>query len=171
MYSKVSRYSLYGVLVLSFLIQLLFLDNMKVAGVKPDILAITVVFFAIFFGPGIGAEAGLVSGLLKDVYSLDIFGANSVLMLLMGFVVGVLSPKIFKESKLTQLSIVFLSSVLYMTAHYLLSSFILSSAYASLYEYMYNLILPSSLYTALLSAVIFPFLVNRYHLKEQAEYL
>jgi rod shape-determining protein MreD len=166
-----NRYSLYIVLAAAFLIQLLFLDHIKIAGAKPDLLVLLTVFFAIFFGPGAGAEAGFLSGLFKDAYSLDIFGVNTVLLSLTGLIAGSLSPKLFRESKLTQGLLVFAFSVLYMTIHYFASSLILKITYATLPEYLYGLILPSSLYTAMLSAILFPVLINRYRLKEDAEYL
>ncbi len=166
-----NRYSLYIILIAAFLIQLLFLDHIKIAHVKPDLLVLLVVFFAIFFGPGTGAEAGFVSGLFKDTYSLDIFGVNSVLLSLTGLIAGMLSPKLFKESKLTQILLVFAFSVLYMVIHYFVSSLILKITYVTLPEYLYSLILPSSFYTAMLSIIIFPALINIYRLKENAEYL
>ena len=166
-----NRYSLYIILIAAFLIQLLFLDHIKIASAKPDLLVLLVVFFAIFFGPGTGAEAGFVSGLFKDTYSLDIFGVNIVLLSLTGLIAGMLSPKLFRESKLTQVLLVFASSVLYMIIHYFVSSLILKITYVTLPEYLYGLILPSSFYTATLSIIIFPALINIYRLKENAEYL
>ena len=171
MHNKIKRHVLYVILIVAFLIQFLFLDHIKIAGAKPDLLVLLTVFFAIFFGPGIGAEAGLLSGLFKDIYSLDIFGVNSILLSLMGLIMGVLSPKLFKESKLTQGLLVFSSSMLYMIAHYFVSSLILKITYITLPEYLYGLILPSSFYTAMISLLLFPVLINRYHLKENAEYL
>jgi len=170
-YSKINRWSLYSVLTAAFLIQLLLLDYIKIAGAKPDLLILLVVFFAIFFGPGTGAEAGFVAGLFKDTYSLDIFGANIVLLSLTGIIAGILSPKLFKESRLTQGLLVFAFSILYMVIHYFISSLVLKITYVTLSEYLYGLILPSSLYTATLSIIIFPILIDRYRLKERAEYL
>jgi len=165
------RFPLYIILIAAFLIQLLFLDRIKIAGIKPDLLVLLVVFFAIFFGPSTGVEAGFVSGLFKDTYSLDIFGVNIVLLSLTGLIVGRVSPKLFKESKLTQGLLVFVSSVLYMITHYFASSLILKITYVTLPEYLYGLILPSSFYTTMISLLLFPALINRYRLKENAEYL
>jgi len=170
-HNKVNRYSFYIVLIAAFLIQLLLLDRIKIAGAKPDLLVLLVVFFAIFFGSGAGIEAGFIAGLLKDLYSLDIFGMNIILLSLTGLIAGMLSPKLFRESKLTQFLLVFVSSVLYMIIHYFASSLILKITYVTLPEYLYGLILPSSLYTALLSLFLFPVLIKRYHLKDNAEYL
>ncbi|MDO8536132.1 MAG: rod shape-determining protein MreD [Candidatus Omnitrophota bacterium] len=171
MYNKMKRSSLYIILIAFFLIQLLFLDHLKIMHAKPDLLVLMVVFFAIFFGPGIGLEAGFASGLLKDMYSVDIFGVNIILLSLVGLIVGMLSPKLFKESKLTQGILIFASSGIYMIVHYFASSLILKTTYAALPDYLYSLILPSSIYTAVLSIILFPILIDRYHLKENAEYL
>ena len=166
-----NRYSLYIILIAAFLIQLLSLDHIKIVSVKPDLLVLLVVFFAIFFGPGAGAEAGFVAGLFKDTYSLDIFGVNIVLLSLTGLIAGMLSPKLFRESKLTQLLLVFASSALCMVIHYFASSLILKITYVTLPDYLYGLIFPSSFYTAILSFFLFPALIDRYRLKENAEYL
>jgi rod shape-determining protein MreD len=166
-----NRFPLYIILIAAFLIQLLFLDHIKIALAKPDLLVLLVVFFALFFGPGTGAEAGFVAGLFKDAYSLDIFGVNVMLLSLMGIITGILSPKLFRESKLTQALLVFTSSMLYMIVHYFVSSLILKITYVTLPEYIYGLILPSSFYTSIISVPIFSILINKYRLKENAEYL
>lgn len=171
MHNKISRISLYAALIAAFFIQVLFLDYIKIALARPDLLALLVVFFSIFFGPGIGIEAGFLSGLLKDVYSLDIFGANTLILSLTGLIAGTLSQKFFKESRLTQALLVFAFSIFGMVAHFFLSLLISKVTYVSLPEYLLGLIIPSSLYTAALSALIFPALINYYRLKENEEYL
>ena len=54
MYNKVNRVALYFSLTAALIIQLLFADSIKIAGAKPDLLVLMVVFFAIFFGTGEG---------------------------------------------------------------------------------------------------------------------
>ena len=171
MHNKISRVSLYLSLIAALLIQLLLLDYVKIAEAKPDLLVLLVVFFAIFFGPGIGLEAGLVSGLFKDIYSLDIFGVNTLALALTGLIAGIVSPKFFRESKLTQAMFVFTFSVFYMVIHYFAVAFVLKITHVGLPEYLFGLILPSSLYTGIVSFFIFPILIRRYHLKENEEYL
>ncbi|MDP2929977.1 MAG: rod shape-determining protein MreD [Candidatus Omnitrophota bacterium] len=171
MHNKISRFSLYLSLIAAFLIQLLFLDYVKIAQVKPDLMALLVIFFSIFFGPGIGLEAGFAAGLFKDIYSLDIFGVNTLTLSLTGLAAGIVSPKFFRESKLTQTMLVFIFSALYMTIHCFAALLILKITYTNLPEYLFGLILPSSLYTTVISFFIFPILINRYRLKKNEEYL
>ena len=171
MYNKINRFSLYLSLIAALLIQLLFLDHVKVANAKPDLMALLVIFFSIFFGPGIGLEAGFFAGLGKDIYSLDIFGVNTLTLSLTGLVAGLVSPKFFRESKLTQAMLVFIFSVFYMAIHCFDALLVLKITYVSLPEYLFSLILPSSLYTTVVSFFIFPILINRYRLKKNEEYL
>jgi rod shape-determining protein MreD len=167
----VRRLPVYTLLIAVFLMQLLLLDHVKIGSAKPDLLALLVIFFAIFFGAGAGSEMGFVAGLFKDIYSLDTFGVNTVLLSFAGLVAGGLSPKLFRESKITQFLLVFVFSVLYMSSHYFISLLMLKVSYATFTECLRGFILPSSFYTAVLSFFIFPILINRWRLKESAEYL
>lgn len=171
MYNKVGSFSLFIILLLAFTIQVTILEYIKLAGARPDIMVLFVVFFGLFFGAGTGFEAGLISGLLKDIYSLDIFGVNTVILALTGLIVGALSPKFFKESIFTQFTIVFVFMLVSMLAHFAVSSLIRKITYISMPEYLFRLIIPSSLYTALLSFAVFPILIKRYHLNEKEDYL
>ena len=171
MHNKISRVSLYLSLVAALLIQLLLIDHVKIAEAKPDLSVLLVIFFSIFFGPGIGLEAGFVSGLFKDIYSLDIFGVNTLALALTGFIAGVVSPKFFRESRLTQVMFVFTFSVFYMILHYFAVAFVLKITHIGLPEYLFGLILPSSLYTGIISFFIFPILIRIYRLKRNEEYL
>ena len=171
MHNKINRFSIYSALIVAFMAQLLFLDYVKIGGAKPDLFVMLVVFFSIFFGPVLGIEAGLVSGLFKDIYSLDIFGVNTLTLSLTGFIAGVVSPKFFRESKFTQAMLVFAFSILSMIVHYYALSIMSKTVNVGLAEYLFSLFIPSSLYTSVLSVFIFPFLINAYGLKKSEEYL
>ena len=171
MYNTISRLSFYAILTAVFLIQATVLEYIKVAGAKPDLIFLLVIFFSLFFGAKTGIEAGFVSGLLKDIYSLDVFGINTITLALTGLIAGILSPKFFKESALTQFTLVFAFALLSMLVHFTASLLILKTDYISLSEYLWALMIPSSLYTALASFAIFPILISRYRLKEQEDYL
>ena len=130
-----------------------------------------VIFFGLFFGWEVGIESGFAAGLLKDVFSADIFGANILILALMGLIIGLLSQKFFKESKTTQTFLVFIFTLASMAGHYIITKAITGITYISISEYMTRLIIPVSVYTSVLSAVIFPVLIKILRLKEKEEYL
>lgn len=171
MHNKVSRFSVYLVLFISLVLQVTAVDYIKIFGAKPDLMLLAVIFFGLLFGGSIGLEAGLVAGLAKDILSLDVFGANTFTMALTGFAVGGLSQKFFKESKIMQTAIVFVFVIVCMLIHYTVNSLVSNAGYIRAPEYFFGLILPTSLYTSVLSMLIFPFLMHRFHLEEREEFL
>ena len=162
---------MYLVLIAIFLLQVTVLDHIKILNTKPDLSSLFVIFIAVFFGWGAGVEAGFASGLLKDLYSVDIFGINAAALALTGAAAGLLSPKFFRESKMTQFLIVFVFTLLYFFIHYFVSSAMYNTSYISIGEYAFRSFIPISLYTALISCLIFPFLIDKFGLKENTEYL
>lgn len=162
---------MYFMLIAAFFLQITLLEHIKIFNATPDLGSMLVIFIAVFFGWGAGLEAGFVFGLLKDIYSLDIFGINTVALAATGFVAGLLSPKLFRESRTTQSFIVFILTLFCFFIHYLISSAISNITYISFSEYLFSSFIPASLYTAILSLLVFPFLINRFNLKENSEYL
>lgn len=162
---------MYFVMAIIFFLQVTLLDLIKISNIKPDPGVLFVIFVAIFFGWGTGLEAGFIFGLLKDIYSVDIFGINTIALAFTGLAAGLLSPKLFRESRITQVVVVFIFTLAYFLIHYLISSAISNITYISLSEYLFFSFIPVSLYTALISNFIFPFLINRFGLEENAEYL
>lgn len=158
-------------MITAFIVQLTVLDYFKIFGAKPDIIIALVIFYAIFFGPGRGLEAGFVAGLLKDIFSVDIFGVNTLSLALTGYIVGIFSPKLFRESISIQAMLVFVFTFISMLLHYFIGPYISKMAYISTSEYIFGLIIPASLYTSAVSVIIFAFLIKRYSLKENEEYL
>lgn len=162
---------MYLILAVLFFLQLTLLNLIKVFGAKPDLGSLFVIFIAVFFGWESGLEAGFVFGLLKDIYSLDIFGVNITALAVTGLAAGFLSPKIFRESKITQGLIVFVFTLLYFLIHYLISSAIAGINYTKLSEYLFLSFAPVSFYTAFISVLVFPVFIDWFGLKEDAEYL
>jgi rod shape-determining protein MreD len=170
-HNKVSRLQIYLILATLFFLQLTLSDLIKVFGAKPDLLALFVIFISLFFGWSYGFETGFAAGMLKDLYSLDIFGINTVALALTGLVSGYLSPRIFRESKAMQSVTVFVFTLLYLSAHYLITCAISDISYIRFSEFLFLSFIPVSLYTAVLSVPAFGLFINWFGLKEDAEYL
>lgn len=171
MHNKISRIPFYFLLTAAFILQLTVLGRIKIFNARPDLPLLLVIFFGIFYGWGAGLEAGFVSGLLKDIFSAGPPGINTLTLSIAGIVIGSLSPKFFRESRVTQVSLVLSFSFISMLIHYYAVLLISGSGQMNLPEYIFGLILPSSVYTSVLSALIFPFLVKKFRLEEQEEYL
>lgn len=166
-----NRVGIYSMLSLALFIHLVILNHVKIFGAKPDLVALSVIFFSLFSGKRLGFEVGLVAGFLEDVFALDIFWMNTFRLGITGLLVGALSTKFFKESKPMQILLVFTFTLLSMVIHYLSASFYTRGLKINLPEYFIYTMVPVSIYTTIISIPIFSKFISLYGLDETDEEL
>lgn len=147
------------------------ISHIKIAGVKPDLVLMLVAFFAMFQGLSGAIEAAFFGGVLTDILSSGIMGMNIFILSVTAVIASALSSKFFKESAPTHVFLVFIISSLSMSARYAVSTFMERAGFSNFPEYLFQLILPSSVYTAALSAILFPVLINKLNLRKREEYI
>jgi rod shape-determining protein MreD len=157
---------MYLILSSAVIMHLTVLNGIKIFAARPDLILIGVVFFGLFIGPSAGLEAGAFAGFMCDIFALDFFGINAIVYALAGLTAGLLSAKVFKESKRTEFAIVIFFTVFSMSLHFILEHFMSRSLEFSFFEYIYTSVLPASIYTGVLSIPIFFKLIDIYDLKE-----
>ncbi len=116
-------------------------------------------------------ESGFVAGLLTDLFSLDYFGINMLVYGTVGFFAGMLNSSFIRESKRTQALIVFLCVVFSMCLHFTLVLAFSRTLGLNLSEYMTVSVMPTALYTSVVSVPLFIKFIQMYHLKEQEDLL
>lgn len=168
---KVNRFQIYLVLLIALFLHLGPLDYIKIFGVKPDALLMSVIFFGLFLGGTAGLETGIVAGALKDLFAFDFLGINTFVLGIAGLTVGSLNTKFSRDSKIAEMILVFTFAVFSMSLHFILVSIFLKNIALSYPEYLTISILPAAIYTSLVSIPIFAKLIEIYNLKESEEYL
>ena len=166
-----TRFQVFLALVLALAIHMTLLVHVKIFGVKPDLMLALVVFFALFLGGRLGLETGIAAGLLKDIFAFDVFGVNMLVLGMTGLLVGLANTKFYRESRLTQVGIVFISSIFSMALHYVIASSVLKFVHLGLFDYLTSSIIPASLYTALVCLFIYPRLIGIYGLEDRRQFL
>jgi len=83
------------IIIVSVLVQTTILRNFTIAGARPDIALVFLVFFANFEGKMRGQLIGFCGGFIEDLLSLSPLGFNSFLKTLIGFLYGITKGKIF----------------------------------------------------------------------------
>lgn len=108
------RPNLYWILTifLVFVLQVLIAPRIAPFGVVPNFFLLGTIFFAIRGGPVIGELVGFIFGLFSDVISISLFGSQTFMMTLIGYLVGRLERQVDEEKLSAQMVLVFLMSVL-----------------------------------------------------------
>jgi rod shape-determining protein MreD len=128
-------------------------DVLRIAGVKPDLIFIAVVYFSYCFGSFYGELTGFIGGLLHDSFSRSPLGLLTLPKVALGFIAGLFGRSIFKPNIVVIFGLIFVSSLIKglvtLTLCYIFHE---SSADAVI-----SVILPESFYNALLSPPLFFF--------------
>ena len=104
---KISRPQTYLLISLALSIHLTILKHIEVFGAKPDMLLLVVIFLGLFLGPARGLESGLTAGFLEDIFTVDIFWVNTLILGAVGLLAGILKMKFYKESKIKPTTSIF----------------------------------------------------------------
>ena len=168
---KISRFKIYSILALALLLHLTVLDHIKIFGVKPDLMLIPVIFFGFFLGRNAGLESGIAAGLSKDLFALDIFGINTLIFAITGFLAGLLGTQFSRESRRTQFLLVMLLTAFSMTLHFAIVSVFSKRIYLDIGEYLAGSVIPTCVYTGIVSLPVFIKLTNLYKLRGSEDYL
>ena len=97
-----------------FMFQIIFSDKIALFGAFPNLLLLGTIFFAVQAGPIEGEITGFLCGLLSDASSIFLFGSQTFMLTLIGYITGRLQRKINEEKLITQVVVVFLMSLLYV---------------------------------------------------------
>ena len=126
-------------------------DVLRIAGVKPDILFIIVVYLAYSFGSFYGEVTGFIGGLLHDVTSNSPIGFLTFPKMLLGYIIGMFGRAVFKENVLTIAAMLFVSSLVKGVVTLILAHIFHEGAISDIT----NIILPESFYNAILAPPLF----------------
>ncbi|MCK4906195.1 MAG: rod shape-determining protein MreD [Spirochaetes bacterium] len=90
-----------------------FFDVFKLIGAaKPDIILMLVVFVAYKKGSMEGQMVGFGAGLFVGIFSTALFGLNPFIYTLIGFLMGLVEKKIYADSFLTSIVLIFFATII-----------------------------------------------------------
>ncbi len=143
--------------IISLILQTTILPLLKIEGVMPDLILVLVVFTALFSSAFTGGAVGFTAGLLQDLLIGRYVGLCAYSGLLVGWLVGELESRFYKENPLVPVILVLMATLVSELVYYLgrglCGSFPFSFSYAGrnmLLEAVYNMVLSVILYKPLL---------------------
>ena len=107
------------VMLAGLILQVIFNEYLPVFNVGPQILMITVIYFAFIYGSTFSEIYGFICGLLIDTFSISLFGINSLALTIIGYGFGWVSHKIDESQGLVQLLFTLIASCFYILVIYL----------------------------------------------------
>jgi rod shape-determining protein MreD len=147
------RLTFFVVLVLSLLIQLTVAPEISIGSVKPDILLVVTICWALLEGPGQGALFGFTGGLLEGIFSTAVLGVSAFAKTLVGYFSGELRQRVISKSVVWPILIVFFGSILQELIRFAAWTMV---GLEERPPFSFGIIAGLALYNALITLVIYP---------------
>lgn len=107
---------------IGLILQSSYFDYFSLLGVKPDIVLVCIVFYAVFNGPVKGGIIGAAIGLMEDLFIGNFIGPMLILRLLLGAGVGFFSRNFYKESIIIPMIVLFIATFMSNTFLWIFNS-------------------------------------------------
>lgn len=99
--------------ILIYLLQVIVFTNVTIAGIMPNILIILMLFIGLYMGRSRGIIFGIIFGILIDIWIGRKFGITSICLAFIGFLAGIFDKNFSKESRMTVILMVIVSTILF----------------------------------------------------------
>lgn len=146
-----------GLIIVFFLIYFLqvnIFSTFTIAGVKPNLFVIYVLFIGLFANQFLGISLGVVFGIILDLLYGKTIGISAVMLCIIGYLGSYFDKNFSKENKLTIIFMVAGSTLIYELGTYFLNSIILE--FSREYLYFIKIVVLEILYNVLLSIILYP---------------
>ncbi len=147
-------------LILTFLIiyflQANFFSWFTIAGVKPNLFIILVLFISLFVGMKYGIVFGLIFGLFLDIVIGKTIEINTIMLTVVAILGGYFEKNFSKDSKITIMLMVIGSTFIFEIGSYVFSIIMLNTNIEILS--FIRIILIEVLYNAILTVILYPFI-------------
>lgn len=158
-----------GLLIGGFLLQVGIAPYISIAGISPNFLIIVVVVAAMINGSDQGAGVGFVGGLMFDLLGAGAVGPAALVFTITGYLVGLLAQHLFAEGWLLPVTVLGIAS-LFSEFLYLVFSSLLGSS-VPFFTALYAFVLPTAVYTSIISVLLFSIISRVLQQDERVEIL
>lgn len=146
-----------GLLIAFFFVYFLqadFFSWFTIAGIKPNLFVIFILFIGLFAGKKIGVFLGLVLGIFLDLLIGRTVGMSGILFAIIGFLGEYFDKNFSKESRFTIMLMVIGSTFLYEIGSYIFYLIRLSIPFEP-YSFA-KILLIEALYNAIIVIILYP---------------
>jgi len=142
------------VFLIIYFLQANFFPNFTIAGIKPNLIVIFILFIGLYSNAIYGTVSGIVAGLFLDCIYGKCIGVSAVMLCIIGFLGAYFDKNFSKESRLTIMLMAIGATAIFEAGYYLLSAIILSFD-MQVIEFV-KMLLIELLYNTLLTLILYP---------------
>jgi rod shape-determining protein MreD len=148
--------ALAAIIITAVLLQSTVFSQLRLLGVRPELLYLVTILVALHEGPNEGAIVGFTAGLAQDMFLDQPKGITALTLTLLGYTVGMARQYIVSPSPLIPTIVVAIATALGV-AFYEIVTFLLGQFESSI-TYAVKVALLTALYNAVLTPILSPLL-------------
>ncbi len=141
-------------LLIELIIESTILPFIKIGGAALNLVLITIVSIGLIYGKTQGMVLGLIAGLFHDILFGRVLGFHALSYMLIGYLMGIISERVYRDNKLISFLFTALGVLLYHTSFYFLQYF--SGIEFSIFQYLKGTTIASMLMNAIIAFFIYP---------------
>lgn len=137
-----------------YFLQANFFTWFNIAGVMPNLFIILILIIGLFAGKYVGISTGIIAGLFLDIFINKKIGVTAITLGIVGFIGALLDKNFSKDSRITLVLMVTVSTVLYEILNYAINAVIFSYS-LELVDFFIKLLL-ETLFNVLITIILYP---------------
>lgn len=146
--------SLILVFFLIYFLQVDVFSSFTIAGIKPNLFVIYILFIGLFANQILGISFGVICGIIIDLLYGKTIGITAVMLCIIGYLGSYFDKNFSKENKLTIIFMVIGATIIFELGSYFMNSIL--SQFEREYLYFTKIILIEILYNVLLTIILYP---------------
>lgn len=146
------------ILIVVYLLQVTLLPEFKIFGVQANLLLVVICAISFLFGVVDGSIAGVILGILLDMYQGRNLGLSALIFFYIAIFIGGFNKKFFKDNYLILLVLTVAATLVYEATMYIFAIFAYSQKFMIL-SLLRNLFIEIAM-NILVGAIIYPFLLK-----------
>ena len=146
------------IFIIIYLLQVNLFSWFNLAGVKPNLFVVLVLTIGLFAGKTIGITFGIVFGFILDLLMGKSIGVFTTMLGITGFIGGYLSKNFSKDSRVTMITMIAITTFVYEVGIILLNLFINQTEIGI--WYLIKTLIIEIIYNSIITIIIYPIIIK-----------
>jgi len=146
------------IFIIIYLLQVNLFSWFNLARVKPNLFIILILVIGLFSGKSIGITFGVFLGFILDLLMGKSIGICATMLGITGFIGGYLSKNFSKDSRITMITMIAVTTFIYEIGVILLNFFINQTQIAI--WHLLKILIIETIYNSIITIIIYPLIIK-----------